>query len=50
MTIPAPLCHRRGDHYLVAVALFASGQPFAYAVLWLVAYFFLWTKVCRFPL
>ena len=43
-------CHRRGDHYVVAVGMYAAYVPVPLCILSLVLYFFLWTKVFRFPL
>ena len=43
-------CHRRGDHYLLAVGMYAAGVPVPACFFWLVAYFVVWTNVFRFPL
>ena len=43
-------CHRRGDHYLVAVAMYAANVPLHICFLTLLIYFVMWVRVCRFPL
>lgn len=43
-------CHRRGDHYVLAVGMFAASVPMPLCFLFLGVYFIFWTKVFRFPL
>ena len=43
-------CHRRGDHYVLAVGMYAAGVPFPMCFLFLGVYFIFWTKVFRFHL
>ena len=42
-------CHRRGDHYVIAVSFIATGRWY-YSLLWMAVYFFFWISVCRYPL
>ena len=43
-------CHRRGDHYVLAVGMWAAGVYWPLVILFLVVYFAVWTQICRFPL
>ena len=43
-------CHRRGDHYVIAVGMYAAGVPPPVCFLFLGLYFILWVKILRFPI